>query len=308
MNQPENLKRLNAIKEVLLLMAAGNFSQKIPRSDHNDNIEDIVSSINMLIDDLSHAYNPFIFGTKTGIQRCIIQHLFLLDPQYKLITTSFPIPDTSSSEKTSIFDLIQQDDLKIIRKKFKSFPNNKRQSCPFRMSFTTNKGLSQELFCTLFHIQYPKLKDYYLIVGSQIIESNPLRISKEQCKALQHKKAKETPLKILKTKEDIETIQKLKFYIDQHLQEKLPTIKELASAMFMNQDKLKKGFKELYNDTIYSYHRKERLHHARLMLSSTDESIDNISILFGFPHTSTFSTLFKKTYGISPSEIRKLDD
>ena len=78
--------------------------------------------------------------------------------------------------------------------------------------------------------------------------------------------------------------------------------------MFMNQDKLKKGFKELYNDTIYRHHRKERLHHARLILSSTDENIDTIATLFGFPHTSTFSALFKKTYGISPSELRKLDD
>ena len=308
MNQPENLKRLKAIKEVLLLMASGNFSHRIPGSDHNDDIEDIISSINMLNDDFGHAYNPFILGTGSGVQRCIMQYFFLLDPQYKLITTSFPIPHTIFPGKVSIFDLIHQDDLEVLRKEFKSFPNSKRQSCPFRMSFTTNKGLSQELFCTLFHIQYPKLKDHYLIMGSQIIESNPLMISKEQRKVLQNKKAKETPLKILKTKEDIETIQKLKFYIDRHLQKKLPTIEELASAMFMNQDKLKKGFKELYNDTIYRYHRKERLHHARMILSSTDENIDTIATLFGFPHTSTFSALFKKTYGISPSELRKLDD
>tara|TARA_B100000678_G_C18206396_1_gene501554 strand:- start:605 stop:1537 length:933 start_codon:yes stop_codon:yes gene_type:complete len=308
MNQPENTKRLEAIKEVLLLMGSGNFTHRIPRSDHNDNIEDIISSINMLSDDLSHAYNPFIFGTRSEIKRCIVQYIFLLNTQNQLITTSFPIPHTIIPGKSSIFDLIHQDDLEVLRKEFKSFPNSKRQSCPFRMSFTTNKGLSQELFCTLFHIQYPKLKDHYLIMGSQIIESNPLMISKEQRKVLQNKKAKETPLKILKTKEDIETIQKLKFYIDRHLQKKLPTIEELASAMFMNQDKLKKGFKELYNDTIYRYHRKERLHHARMILSSTDENIDTIATLFGFPHTSTFSALFKKTYGISPSELRKLDD
>ncbi|MBS1729445.1 MAG: helix-turn-helix transcriptional regulator [Bacteroidetes bacterium] len=84
-----------------------------------------------------------------------------------------------------------------------------------------------------------------------------------------------------------------------------PTIQELSLEVGINQCYLKKGFKEMFDSTIYEFVQRQRILLAKLLLSTTDQSIAEIADQIGFSNTSNFSTTFKKITGVFPSELRK---
>lgn len=97
-------------------------------------------------------------------------------------------------------------------------------------------------------------------------------------------------------------------YAKNLLEERLqnpPTIYELSRLVGLNEFKLKKGFKELFGNTIFGYLTDYRLGFARQFLLNTDKTIADISNMIGYSHQQHFSTAFKRKYGVTPSELRK---
>ena len=64
-------------------------------------------------------------------------------------------------------------------------------------------------------------------------------------------------------------------------------------------------FKKTFGINYVEYLNKVRLEHAREFLKNTDFNIAEIGEKTGYANASTFTTTFKKYYGISPSEYRK---
>ncbi|MCT4661117.1 MAG: AraC family transcriptional regulator [Tissierellales bacterium] len=81
-----------------------------------------------------------------------------------------------------------------------------------------------------------------------------------------------------------------------------PTIRGIAMAINISETKLKKGFKTIYGDTIYSYFKKMKLQRAAHLLETTDQSILKIAETVGYSSQSQFGVAFKKYYGVSPFE------
>jgi len=65
-------------------------------------------------------------------------------------------------------------------------------------------------------------------------------------------------------------------------------------------------FKKTFGINYVEYLNKIRLEHAREFLKNTDFNIAEIGEKTGYANASTFTTTFKKYYGISPSEFRKI--
>lgn len=84
-----------------------------------------------------------------------------------------------------------------------------------------------------------------------------------------------------------------------------PTISELSRELGINITKLKKGFKQLYGTTIYGYHKKAKLEHARSLLLNTGLTILEVANRSGYISQSQFGAAFKAEFGVSPSELRK---
>jgi AraC-like DNA-binding protein len=84
-----------------------------------------------------------------------------------------------------------------------------------------------------------------------------------------------------------------------------PTIQQLALQVGINQCYLKKGFKNLFDITIFSFIQEQRIVKAKLLLTQTQEPIANIAERLGFSNSSNFTNAFKNITGLSPSEIRK---
>lgn len=83
------------------------------------------------------------------------------------------------------------------------------------------------------------------------------------------------------------------------------TISALAKIAGLNETKLKQGFKLLMGTTIFGYLQEIRMEQAKKYLLDTDLSIQEISHMSGYMNLSNFSAAFKKTFGFSPSSLRK---
>lgn len=99
-------------------------------------------------------------------------------------------------------------------------------------------------------------------------------------------------------------IHKVHDYLTDHLSERI-TIDELSKKFLMNPTTLKSLFKEAYGDSIASHIKEHRLEHAATLLASTDMSLNEIAREVGYESQSKFTSAFKETYNVLPSEYRK---
>lgn len=85
----------------------------------------------------------------------------------------------------------------------------------------------------------------------------------------------------------------------------LPTIREIALEVGLNENKLQQGFRELLGKTVNHYIKHKRMESARLLILNTDHTFSTIASIVGYKGKSYFSKLFKETYGVQPSEFRR---
>lgn len=115
-----------------------------------------------------------------------------------------------------------------------------------------------------------------------------------------HKQHGETP-KYLKTDYDKERIIYAREYLIQHL-DMPPGLAELARAAGINEYKLKKGFKELFGNTVFGYLADTRLELAKTELLEKKKTASDIAFELGYSSVQHFSTAFKKKFGVSPTK------
>lgn len=84
-----------------------------------------------------------------------------------------------------------------------------------------------------------------------------------------------------------------------------PTISQLAQKVYLNEKKLKIGFKKMFNQTINEYLSQQRLLKAKQLLLSTNKSMDDIALECGYNYTSYMIKVFRKKLGITPGQFRK---
>lgn len=104
---------------------------------------------------------------------------------------------------------------------------------------------------------------------------------------------------------DIDHLQNVTSYIDDHYAHELP-LSKLCKIACMGTTKLKKSFKELYKCTVTEYIQHRRMGQAEHLLVDTDLIIGQISKIVGYKSASRFSELFKKSTGLRPLEYRNL--
>lgn len=93
-------------------------------------------------------------------------------------------------------------------------------------------------------------------------------------------------------------------YMNQHYTENLP-IETLAEMCGISKNYFISSFKKVIGETPHNYLIKLRISKARILLETTDESIQEIAAHCGFQKANTFSSLFKSITGNTPSEYRK---
>ncbi|WP_461643109.1 helix-turn-helix domain-containing protein [Labilibaculum euxinus] len=87
-----------------------------------------------------------------------------------------------------------------------------------------------------------------------------------------------------------------------------PTILDLSRNIGMNEKKLQNGFKEVFNQTVYGCLFDHKMNLARQFLLDTDKTIFEIALECGYEYASHFTTAFKRKYGISPKQFKRLNE
>lgn len=82
-----------------------------------------------------------------------------------------------------------------------------------------------------------------------------------------------------------------------------PSLTELAKIAGLNEFKLKKGFKEIFNTSVFGYLNDFKLNEARNELLS-GIPIKNISHQLGYSSVQHFTKAFKKKFGVSPGAAK----
>lgn len=91
-----------------------------------------------------------------------------------------------------------------------------------------------------------------------------------------------------------------------HQLENPPTLKELARQVGINEFKLKAGFREVFQTTVFSYLRQERMKIAMNLLEKGDITISEVAMKVGYINKIHFSAAFKETFGFNPSQFKKV--
>lgn len=80
---------------------------------------------------------------------------------------------------------------------------------------------------------------------------------------------------------------------------------ELAHEVGLNDFKLKKGFKELFGNTVFGY-----LHELRMQLSfdllRQNHKVNEVAYMVGYKNAHHFTAAFKKKYGLLPKDFKRL--
>lgn len=106
------------------------------------------------------------------------------------------------------------------------------------------------------------------------------------------------------TPKSIEKMKQLIKYMEEHYTEPL-TIEEMAALIHYSPSHFMKFFKNTMGTSFISYLNDYRLTMAARNLQHSSDSILEIASQSGFDNLSYFNRLFKRKYGVTPSQFRK---
>jgi AraC family transcriptional regulator len=85
------------------------------------------------------------------------------------------------------------------------------------------------------------------------------------------------------------------------------TLEEIAGIACMSPNHLLRTFKQAFGQTPHQYLTNERLSQTCHLLVSTQHSITEICLAVGFESLGSFSWLFQRRFGLSPTKFRTLN-
>jgi AraC family transcriptional regulator len=94
-----------------------------------------------------------------------------------------------------------------------------------------------------------------------------------------------------------------RLYLDQSYDTSI-TVEDLSREVALSPYYLIRAFRHLYKQTPHQYLVGVRIAKAKELLRNSDLSITEICLAVGFESLGSFSTLFRKVAGISPSAYR----
>lgn len=101
----------------------------------------------------------------------------------------------------------------------------------------------------------------------------------------------------------VDHLHDVRHYIDQHFDQPL-SIDDLAARAHLSRYHFIRAFRRHFHETPHGYLTRKRLERAKALLADSDMRITDICFAVGFSSVGSFSTLFHKNVGWSPSIYR----
>jgi AraC family transcriptional regulator len=93
-------------------------------------------------------------------------------------------------------------------------------------------------------------------------------------------------------------------HIEEHLSEQIP-LTTLARIARLSTFHFCRAFKQSFGVPPHRYHTNRRIEHAKLMLAERKHSVTEIGLSVGFSETSSFTAVFRKITGQTPSHYHR---
>lgn len=300
MDKKHNQERIVALHQMLFEMARGNFSNRIPLSSYDDELETLVVLVNMVAEEMRESIFHAGYVNPHNSYRFITQANLVLD---KLLNIKSFNPslltmlgyESSELSNQSLGAFLTPDSLEKLDFVKEAFHDTISDQTMIPLQFLTKDQLIFNADCSI-----TKLFD-----RDELILSFVVSVSQNANVLLELKNADESEKHPNSRKSDALLIQRVYDYILAHLEEPLPSLKELSKLFGTNEYKLKDGFRHFFKTSIYKFYTVERLKRAYLMIQQTTIPLKNIAIMNGFTDYPNFSKSFKKQFGISPNEIAR---
>jgi AraC-like DNA-binding protein len=81
-------------------------------------------------------------------------------------------------------------------------------------------------------------------------------------------------------------------------------VEDLASAAGLSRAHFSREFRAAFGESPHTYLLTRRLERAAALLRSTDRSVADVCLSVGLQSIGSFTTSFKRTYGVSPTAYR----
>lgn len=300
MDKKHNQERIVALHQMLFEMARGNFSNRIPLSSYDDELETLVVLVNMVAEEMRESIFHAGYVNPHSSYRFITQANLVLD---KLLYVKSFNPALLTMLGYESFELTDQsletfltsDSLQKLNFVREAFQDNISDQTMIPLQFLTKDQLIFNADCSITK----------LFNRDELILNFVVSASQNANVLLELKNADELEKQPNSRKADALLIQKVYDYILAHLEEPLPSLKELSKFFGTNEYKLKDGFRHFFKTSIYKFYTVERLKRAYLMIKQTTIPLKNIATMNGFTDYPNFSKSFKKQFGISPNEIAR---
>jgi AraC-like DNA-binding protein len=83
-----------------------------------------------------------------------------------------------------------------------------------------------------------------------------------------------------------------------------PELLELAHLVGLNDFKLKQGFKQIFNTTVFGYVYEQRMQRAQQLLQERYMNVEEVAHALGYANRSSFATAFRRKFGINPKSYQ----
>lgn len=134
----------------------------------------------------------------------------------------------------------------------------------------------------------------YLFLESKMLELFVLQL--QQVQAMAGKRADGF------TAADKERLLAVKDYIENAYLETF-CLKDLTYKFGLNEFKLKKGYRQLFQTTVFGHVLQLRMQKARTLLQEKAMNVSEAAFFIGYENVSSFCTEFKKRFGYSPGKM-----
>lgn len=300
--------RITAIYNMLQQIADGNYTAQIDRSEKDDVIEAIGILLNLIAEET--------FAAKTFLRHLqapqgpplLAQLVLVLDKDFRIISANSCLPtilgyrleECLATSFSSLLTETSAEDWKVIAQ---DIILNKGTFYLRSLSYTTKAHLVVSALASISLFPEPAHLPLWIVVTTNhpLADDGPGDAPDEGSSGV---KAPD----ILRNTTDLRSIQEIHQYILSTLDEPLMPLRKLAHTFGINEFKLKYGFKQLYNTTVFRFQTRERLNKAHLLIANTSISLKSASKIAGFKSFPHFSKAFKNQYGYSPYVLKKKRD
>jgi AraC-like DNA-binding protein len=85
-----------------------------------------------------------------------------------------------------------------------------------------------------------------------------------------------------------------------------PSIVKLARAVGMSKSTLTQGFKAVFGETLFDFSLRCRMQHALMLMRDQNWSVAKVSEAIGYAHSTSFTTAFRRHFGVRPIDVRRV--